>query len=56
MDDRRSQSRHAITTEGLNFGIDRILKNDTESGKYIVLIISRGYTYVLYMLYILYID
>lgn len=43
MDDRRSQSRHAITTEGLNFGIDRILKNDTESGKYIVLIISRRY-------------
>jgi len=35
MDDQQSQSRHAVT-EVLNFGIDRILKNDTESGKYIL--------------------
>lgn len=33
MDDRRSQSSRCVTEE-LNFSIDRILKNDTESGKH----------------------
>lgn len=34
MDDRRPQSSSSChDTETLNFGIARILKNDTESGK-----------------------
>lgn len=38
MDDRRLQSSCHVT-DALNFGIDRILKNDTESGKYIMYIV-----------------
>lgn len=34
MDDRQSESRHAVTAEVLNFGIDRILNNESETGKY----------------------
>lgn len=33
MDDRRPQSS-CYVTNALNFGIDRILENDTKSGKY----------------------